>query len=129
MRLPTTRARWGLGLCALVLAASPALADQKKKKPRVKPRVSVAECTTFEQVDREDDSFDLVIASTCEVPVACSVSWTLVCSPGTRKSRRSQHGEAFTLTAAQSQTTNASAGTCGNDGWVIDDVIWSCNPQ
>ena len=130
MRLPTRGARWALCALALSLAASPAYADRgKKKKPRAKPRESVAACTNFDQQDREDDSVDLVISSTCEVPVACSVSWSLVCAPGTKHAHRSQHGEAFALTSSQTQSTNASAGTCGNDGWVIDDVVWSCNPQ
>lgn len=130
MRLPTTRARWVLCALALSLAASPALADQKKKKkPKLAQRASVAACTTFDQLDREDDSVDLVIANACEIQVACSVSWSLVCAPGTKHARRSQHGEAFTLTTAQEQATNASAAVCGNDGWVIDDVTWSCNPQ
>jgi len=130
MRLPTLGARGVLCAVALALAASPALADHKKKKPKAKPpRVSVADCTTFDQRDREDESIDLVIGSSCEVPVACSVSWTLVCAPGTRQSRKSNHGEAFTLVAAQVQSTNASADTCGNSGWVIDDVVWACNPQ
>lgn len=130
MRLPTTGTRWVLCALALALAVSPALADnKKKKKAKAKPRESVAACTTFDQLDREDDSVDLVIGSSCEVPVACSVSWSLVCAPGTKHARKSHGGEAFTLEATQSQSTNASAGTCGNDGWVIDDVVWSCNPQ
>lgn len=128
MRLPTTGARWALCALALALVASPALAD-KKKKPKVKQRTSVADCTSFEQLDREDDSVDLVVANSCEVQVACSVSWSVTCSPGTKRARRSQHGEAFTLATTQSQTNNASATSCGNDGWAIDDVVWSCNPQ
>lgn len=129
MRLPAPGARWALCALALAFLASPAVADNKKKKTRVKQRTSVAACTSFEQLDREDDSVDLVIANACEVQVACSVSWTVTCAPGTKRARRTQHGEAFTLATAQTQTQNASAAVCGNDGWAIDDVVWSCNPQ
>lgn len=129
MRLPTTGARWVLCTLALTLAVSSASADNKKKKTKVKARDSVAACTSFDQLDREDDSVDLVIGSTCSMPVSCSVSWTLVCAPSTKKTRKTQHGEAFSLATDQTQSTNASAGTCGNDGWVIDDVVWSCNPE
>ena len=129
MRLPTPGTRWVLCALARALAVSPALADNKKKKKAKAKRDSVAACTSFDQLDREDESVDLVIGSSCEVAVACSVSWTLVCAPGSKKARKTQHGEAFVLNATQSQSTNASAGVCGNDGWVIDDVLWSCNPQ
>ncbi|MBK9031125.1 MAG: hypothetical protein IPL61_07285 [Myxococcales bacterium] len=123
--------RWARGAaCALVLAlaAQPALADRKKKKARA-PRASIADCTSFEQVDRVDESVDLVIANTCEVAVACSVSWTVTCAPGTKRAHRHQHGSAFALATTQSQAANASAAVCGNDGWVIDDVLWSCQPE
>jgi|GEM_PF-1830857 len=128
MRLPTTGSRWVLCALALTLATNTAFAD-KKKKSKVKARESVAACTTFDQLDRDDDSVDLVIGSTCEVAVSCSVSWSLICAPGSKKAHKTQHGQAFSLTATQSQSTNASAGTCGNDGWTIDDVVWSCNPE
>lgn len=126
MSKPSSWARWAA--CALVLAvvAQPALADKRKKK--VKARTSIAACTSFEQVDRVDDSVDLVIANSCEIPVACSVSWTVTCAPDSKRTHRHQHGQAFDLASTASQTANASAATCGNDGWVIDDVTWSCQP-
>ena len=70
-----------------------------------------------------------MVANACEVQVACSVSWSVTCSPGTKRAHKSHHGEAFTLATTQSQTNNASAAGCGYDGWAIDDVVWSCNPQ
>ncbi len=126
MSKPSSWARWAA--CALVLAvvAQPALADKRKKK--VKPRPSIAACTSFEQVDRIDDSVDLVIANSCEIAVSCSVSWTVTCAPESKRIHRHQRGQAFALASMASQSANASAAVCGNDGWVIDDVVWSCQP-
>ena len=126
MSKPSSWARWAA--CALVLAvvAQPALADKRKKK--VKARTSIAACTSFEQVDRVDDSVDLVIANSCEIPVACSVSWTVTCAPDSKRTHRHQHGQAFDVSTGFAATATGSAGTCGNDDGVTDDVAWSCQP-
>lgn len=119
-------------LCALALAAlcSPAAAGPKKSRAKKVKAVSVAACTSFDQLDREDeDGVDIVVSSRCDVKLACSVSWSLTCQPAVGKSRRSQHGQAFSLVTDATETTTASAGTCGNDGWVIDNVSWSCQPE
>lgn len=119
-------------LCALALAmlVSPAVAGPKKAKGKKAKVASVAACTSFDQLDRDgEDGVDLVVSSTCDVKLSCSVSWELTCKPAVGKSRKSNHGEAFSLATSASETTTASAGVCGNDGWVIDDVTWSCQPD
>ena len=74
------RARWAT--CALLLLSVSTAAAQPKKAPR-KKKVSVTQCTRFDQKDREDDGVDLVIDNQCEVKLACSVHWKVMCSPGT----------------------------------------------
>jgi hypothetical protein len=117
-------------LCVLSLAvlSSPAVAGPKKGGKKAS-KVSVASCTTFDQIDHEDAGLDLVVANRCEIKLACSVSWTLTCQPAAGRSRKSQHGQAFSLATDTSETTSVSAETCGNDGWAIDDVSWSCQPE
>lgn len=127
MSQPSTWARWAACALALAIAASPAIADKKKKRTKV--RTSIATCTSFDQVDRADDSVDLVIANSCDIGLACSVSWTLTCAPGTRSASRHQHGQAFALATAASSAANASPAECGNQAWAIDDVTWSCLPD
>ena len=118
-------------LCALALALmfSPAVAGPKKGKGKKAKAISVAYCTSFDQVDREDEGVDLVVSSRCEMKLACSVSWSLTCRPAVGKGRRSQHGEAFSLVTDATETTTASVATCGNDGWEIDNVAWACQPD
>lgn len=127
MSQPSSWARWAACALALAVAVSPALADKKKKRTKARP--SIATCTSFDQVDRADDSVDLVIANSCEIGLACSVSWTLTCAPGTRHATRHQHGQAFSLATAMSQASNASPAECGSQAWAIDDVTWSCQPE
>ncbi|MBP8811849.1 MAG: hypothetical protein KBG48_23970 [Kofleriaceae bacterium] len=126
MRRAITLARGAICALALTLIVSPAVADKRKK--RVKPRPSIAACTNFDQVDRVDDGVDLLIGNQCELEVSCSVSWTVTCAPDSKRKRRHQGGKAFRLAIAQVESTNASAAMCGNDGWVIDDVVWACEP-
>lgn len=117
-------------LCALALAISSSTAAADRKKPRgKKSTTSVAACTSFDQRDREDEGVDLVVTSRCEVKLACSVSWELTCRPAEGKSRRSQHGAAFSLVTDATEITTASPAACGNDGWEIDGVVWSCQPD
>jgi hypothetical protein len=118
-------------LCAVVLAlvCSPAVAGPRKSKAAKKTRVSIASCTSFDQRDRDDDGVDVVVSNQCEVRLACSVSWSLACVPAAGKTRRSQHGQAFSLAIEASETTSITPEACGNDGWEIDNVSWSCQPD
>lgn len=124
---PNTAGRRALVCLALAAMVAPAAAQPKKKKAKKKTPVSV--CAHFDQVDKEDDGVDLVVANRCDVKLSCSVSWTLTCAPETPKVSRSQHGTAFDLELGADQSTLASPSACGNDGWVLDDVIWSCQPE
>ena len=128
MRPKTNRVRGALCALALAMLCSPAAAGPKKPRPK-KAKVSIASCTTFDQRDRDDDGVDLVVANRCDVRLACSVSWSLTCRPATGRSRKSQHGQAFSLVTDSTESTAATPEACGNDGWEIDDVAWSCQPD
>lgn len=114
-------ARWARrATCALAISISmPALAD---RSPR-----SLSACTRFEQADQGDDKVAFTIRNSCAVPIDCSVSWRLVCAPGSAK-RRSAHPAVASLAIGDgtSQSAEASAAVCGNDAWVIDSVRWRC---
>ncbi|MDB4958272.1 MAG: hypothetical protein JWO36_5841 [Myxococcales bacterium] len=114
-------ARWAT--CALAMFCVPALADRGHAK-------SLAECTAFEQVDKSDVTVELSIKNTCKMPVACAISWRVVCAPDAKK-RRSVHPGAtkLALNEGATQSTEASASVCGDDGWAIDSIQWSCEPN
>jgi hypothetical protein len=112
---------------ATVLSAT--AGAQPKKKAKVKKKVPVSTCAHFDQVDKDDSGVDLVVANRCEIKLACSVAWTLKCVPRTGRGASSPNAAAFELETGADQSTLASPTECGNDGWVIDDVTWSCAPQ
>ena len=117
----TRWARWAT--CALAVSICvPALADRAHR--------SVATCARFDQVDQGDAKVAFTIHNTCSIPLDCAMSWRVVCAPDSKK-RRSAHPAATTVTISDgsSQSAEASAAVCGDDGWVIDSVRWSCQPN
>lgn len=125
-----------LVFASLVLAvAVPSIAkDTKdtKKAPSVHvDKKSLATCTTFDQLDKDEDTVLMSIASSCEIPIDCSITWKLVCAPSS-KTRRVEHAKSAAfkaMTAASSQSTEASASACGADSWSIEQVVWACTPN
>jgi len=111
-----------LAISIIVSAAVPALADRARR--------TLAACTSFDQVDRGEDRVAFTIHNGCSVPIDCAVSWRLICAPEAKK-RRAAHPGAVKLAIADgaSQSTEASAAICRDDGWVIDSVQWSCQPN
>jgi hypothetical protein len=111
----------------VALPPAPPAAPSGPPPPAIRIRRSVAACTSFDQADKGDDKVELTIHNTCSIPVDCSVSWRLVCAPDSKK-RRSAHREVARLAIPDggSQSTEASAAVCGNEGWLIDSVLWRC---
>jgi hypothetical protein len=90
---------------------------------------SLADCTTFDQKDKDDDTVDLTVKNACTIPLDCTMSWRVVCAPDSKK-RRNVHvsQEAFSLASSGEMTKTASAVICGDDAWKIDSVEWNCSP-
>jgi hypothetical protein len=123
--------RWAS--CALALSlVTPALADKLADKPADNPRPhkTLDDCTSFEQADKGADQVEMTLTNRCTLPVSCSISWRVVCAPQSRK-RRSVHPTTSKLALVEgaTQSTTASASQCGDDGWSIDHIDWSCKPD
>ncbi|MEO7736065.1 MAG: hypothetical protein ABIY55_34225 [Kofleriaceae bacterium] len=100
---------------------APAIADRAR---------SLAECTSFDQANAGDAKVAFTIHNTCTIPIDCAVSWRVVCAPDSKKRRTAHPSSAkFALTAGGGDTAEASAAACGDDGWTIDSVQWSCAPN
>ncbi len=112
--------RWAT--CALAISITvPALADHRK---------SVADCTSFAQAEKGDSAIELTLHNSCSVPVDCTISWRVVCAPESKK-RRAVHPSTSKLTLAEGTTSSAAADAaqCGDDGWSIESIEWSCQPN
>jgi hypothetical protein len=120
----TRRARWALFALALSLVIPTQLATADKKKR------SVDDCTSFDQKDRDDEEgVDFSIQNSCSMPVACSLQWTVTCAPESKKRKsRKRDSHSFQLDASNGITLTASTARCGDDGWQVDDISWSCAP-
>jgi hypothetical protein len=90
----------------------------------------LSSCTTFDQNDQGDDRVELTVHNQCTVPLTCSISWRLVCAPASHK-RRSVHPSTSQLALSEGATGSAvaSAAACGDDGWSIESIEWSCKPD
>ena len=119
-------ARWAWCALALVSLIAPASA-QPDKHERKK---TVGDCATFDQKENPDATVDFTVTNACTIKVECSVTWSVTCAPDSPKRRSSKHeGASFNLETSQAKTSTASAARCGDDGWSIDDVTWSCAPS
>jgi len=114
-------ARWAVCALAITVALPVAFAGGKK---------SVAECTSFDQNDKDDDKVELAIHNTCSMPVDCAIRWRVVCAPDA-KSRKTTHAKSLKLSVTTGGTgaAEASATVCGDDSWTIDSIHWSCEPN
>ena len=120
---PARGASFALAL-ALVIPADLALADERRRR-------SVSDCTSFSQEDRAtEDGVDFSIRNACSMPVSCSLSFTVTCAPESKKRRsRKAASHNFDLAADAGITLTASTERCGDDGWSVDDISWSCAPS
>jgi hypothetical protein len=128
-----SRARWATLALALSIALPQlAVADRKTDgSAKKKVRASVAECTSFDQQDREDeDGVDFSVNNSCSMPVECSMRWTVTCAPDSKKRRsRKTDNRSFALDADNGITLTASTAQCGDDGWSVGEISWSCAPS
>ena len=114
--------RWAACALAITVCLPVAVADHGKK--------SIALCTSFGQQDKDDDKVQFTINNTCTIPVDCSITWRVVCAPESKKRRAVHAGAAkLALTTSSTQTAEASAAICGDAGWSIDSISWSCEPN
>jgi len=117
-----TWTRWAACALALSICVPVAFADRDTK--------SISTCTSFNQQDKGDDKVEFTINNTCTIPVDCTISWRLVCAPESKKRRAAHAGAAkLALTNSSMQTAEASASVCGDDGWSLDNIQWSCQPN
>ena len=118
----TRWAAYALAISICCVPAAVAFADRGTK--------SIADCTSFGQQDKGDDKVEFTIQSSCTVPVDCSITWRVVCAPESKKRRAVHAGAAkLALLNAGAQTAEASAAMCGDAGWAIDNISWSCQPN
>lgn len=102
--------------CALAIAGTDARAGDRK---------NVARCVSYSQSTKET-SIEVRLTSTCDIDLECSVSWTLTCG-GSRDRHRS--AKVLSLVAGATEVVHARATRCGDQGWSIRAIKWTCRSQ
>lgn len=117
----TRWARWATFALAISICV-PALAKSARK--------SVADCTSFQQTEKDEATLSIALHNSCSMPVDCKVTWRVVCAPDAPK-RRASHAKSskFTLKEGGDNTVEASAAMCGDDSFTLDQVQWGCEPN
>jgi hypothetical protein len=121
MRTRTRAAGLGSAL-AIALSAIAATAGAQPKKPPA--TVNVGECVRYRQ-DQDDGGIGFTLRSSCSADLDCSISWNLRCDGDPAGGKR-QGAQTFFLAAGSTGAAYASADACGDKGWSISQVRWSC---
>jgi hypothetical protein len=121
-RLARTRGL-GTGLVLAALASHPSYAlSAPSEFAAASPRVDVGECVDYTESD-DESSFSAQLHSRCERPLRCELRWTLTCG-GERTPRPGE--DAYRLKPGDTHVTRVSATGCGDEGWSVDALTWSC---
>lgn len=123
MRQPAVLAL--IAVAVIQLGSGDASAQSKKS---TKSRQMISRCVKMSQQKAGDSGLELALSNRCQFPVACTLSWQLVCERQGETKRRTRHDESAQLSLAdgESTTTTADASTCGDESWAIRRVKWSC---
>lgn len=97
--------------------------DSGKKTRTAKARLS--RCVKYSQEIGEAD-MTLVLKNRCKQALECTMTWALQCHKEDDATETTERGETFDIARGQDHTVIASASLCGDDGWSIQDVRWSC---
>ena len=115
-------------LLALIgIALAPSLAAAPRRQRSAPKRPTLTNCPTFHQSRLGNEGLRFDLHNSCAVPVVCALSWSVHCrgsaeSPGERSS-------SLELAVGATDGVVASGSACGRDGWDIDGIRWSCQPQ
>lgn len=101
--------------------------SKKKKKAKKKSKAAIHRCVDYSQ-DQEDEGMRIDLANGCGMDLTCSMSWEVICSSDTSDVVRKK-ATVFSLAEDTSNGSYASAAMCGDDGWRIRDVRWSCEDE
>ena len=99
-------------------------AGGKNSKKRGAKR-KLSRCVEYSQ-EIGETAMTLGLANDCKKPLECTMTWFLACHRQNGKIERSRQSETFYLGDGTEHTVAASAAACGDDGWSIRNVRWTC---
>ena len=114
-------------LAMIGIALAPSLAAAPRRQRSAPRQPTLRNCPAFRQSRLGNEGLRFELHNTCALPVVCALSWSVHCrgsaeSPGERVS-------SLELAVGATDGVVASGSACGRDGWDIDGIRWSCQPQ
>jgi len=97
---------------------------QKRPDKRVAKKRAIRRCVSYKQ-EQYDDGLSILLKNRCDFDLSCSLSWRVRCDEDESGTKRSK-AELLTIDQGNSDSAYASASVCGDDGWRVTDVRWSC---
>jgi len=97
-------------------------------QPSRAKRKRVKRCVKFDQTLAADQgSITLELDNKCRFDVLCTMRWRVVCDSDDEDSPNRNKRESFELSAGGSYSAVADSVPCGDDGWEVTDVTWTCD--
>jgi hypothetical protein len=98
-------------------------ADKPAKGP-VQKLASVNACMKYRQQKLvEDGGLRMELRNCCHGPVKCAISWEVRCDRASKGDAKSADLE---IAAGTTESAYGYGNECGNDGWRISSVRWTC---
>ena len=107
-------------LATPAVTASDATAQSKGKNKR---RINVSRCVKYTQA-RIKEGISVHLENRCGIELSCGVTWVVRCQSTPKLPHHA--GDSFVLAKAASHLSEATSAACGDDGWEIDRIRWSC---
>lgn len=99
-------------------------AQAQSEKPRT-AKARLSRCVKYSQEIGEAD-MTLALTNRCKQALECTMTWSLQCHKDDDEVEATERGETFDIARGKRYTVTASASLCGEDGWSIEDVSWTC---
>ncbi len=113
-------------LAAGAYTYAPAVATAQDKSSPRRP-IRVARCVKYDQ-GASDSYVTLELRNACSFAVTCSMSWEVRCDSDEPGDMRTESSD-ISLDKGETRSVIADAQRCGDDGWSVEDVEWTCKKQ
>ncbi len=109
------------GLVAPAGSGSGAEAQSRRRKK--KRTISVSRCVKYTQA-KTTDGISVQLDNRCGIELTCGVTWVLRCAANPKQPHHA--GDSFPLAKSAAHLSEATSSVCGDDGWEIANIRWSC---
>lgn len=111
---------------ALAIGATAGAGDLSAKTPKK----TIARCVKYSQTKGSDkQSVKVGLRNRCRYAVSCTVEWSVTCDDDADDAPAREQARTVDLDRGNREIISASAAVCGDAGWAVDDIRWTCEPN